>query len=197
MPTISDVDYMGEVNDLIMYVTDLPQSRVLRGNQSREVLPKTNDYCIYTAILRGRIGTNVATFSADDVPDDKNGTETDTTLTRIDIQIDFYGEKSPVYAQALETFARSYRCNQRLWQEKSPIRVLYASDPLDATLVDDTRQFVTRWTLTLSICAEFAVADSIPWIEDVNVIPNPHADGGGGEGKDGVKLINVDVNYRE
>ena len=42
-------DFMADVYDLLYYVTG--NSQIFRGNQSREVLPKDNDYIIYTPII--------------------------------------------------------------------------------------------------------------------------------------------------
>lgn len=199
----SVVDFMTEVNDFLMYVTGIPQARLFRGNQSRAVLPRENDYIVYTPISQKRIGTNVAVLHAEDVADDKNAPNTDTKLLQVDVQVDCYGSKAFAYAEGIETFAGAFRCNEWLQQSKMGMRVLYASDPIDATLVDDTRQYVPRWIVTLSIEFEVSVTDSIPWIEDVVVVPNPQADlppPGPDDPPytepDGTKLKNVDIEYK-
>ena len=88
------------------------------------------------------------------------------------------------------------------------IRVLYASNPLNATLVDDTRQYVTRWVVTMSIAVPVSVTDTVPWVEDINVIvnsssepydPEHPADPDDPEApayeKAGAHIKNVDVNF--
>lgn len=188
-------DFMADVYDLLYYVTG--NSQIFRGNQSREVLPKDNDYVIYTPITQKRIGTNIATLHAEDVEPADNAPEQNSKLLQIDLQVDCYGDKSFAYAEGLETFAGSGRCNDWLAQNGAGIRVLYASDPMDGTLVDDTRQYVTRWIVTLSICLTVSNTDSIPWIEEVEVNVAPKAEDSPipPSQQKGDKLINIDVVY--
>lgn len=165
----NEPDFMADVFDLIKYVTGLDGSKIFRGNQSREVLPESGDFCIFTPISRTRVGTNVTAFDAKDIPDSQNGIETDSALVRIDIQLDFYGDNAMRMAQGIEVFAVSLRCNQRLWHLKSKTRVLYASNPYDATIVDETRQYIPRWITTLSICITTSVEDGQPWFQDLHL----------------------------
>lgn len=188
-------DFMGEVYDLIQYVTG--NSNIIRGNQSREVLPKDNDYIVYTPITQKRIGTNIAMLHAEEVEPTDNAPEQNSKLLQIDLQVDCYGDKSFAYAEGLETFAGSGRCNDWLIQNGAGIRVLYASDPIDGTMIDDTRQYITRWIVTLSICLTVSNTDLIPWIEEVevNVIPNEEDSPVPSIEQVGAKLINIDVVY--
>jgi hypothetical protein len=188
-------DFMGEVYDLIQYVTG--NSNIIRGNQSREVLPKDNDYIVYTPITQKRIGTNIAILHAEEVEPTDNAPEQNSKLLQIDLQVDCYGDKAFAYAEGLETFAGSGRCNDWLIQNGAGIRVLYASDPIDGTMIDDTRQYITRWIVTLSICLTVSNTDSIPWIEEVevNVIPNEEDSPVPPIEQVGAKVINIDVVY--
>ena len=188
-------DFMADVYDLLYYVTG--NSQIFRGNQSREVLPKDNDYIIYTPITQKRIGTNIATLHAEDAEPTDNAPEQNSKLLQMDLQVDCYGDKSFAYAEGLETFAGSGRCNDWLVQNGAGIRVLYASDPMDGTLVDDTRQYVTRWIVTLSICLTVSNTDSIPWVEEVevNVVPKAEDSPIPPIERAGAKMINIDVVY--
>lgn len=188
-------DFMADVYDLLYYITG--NSQIFRGNQSREVLPKNNDYIIYTPIAQKRIGTNIATLHAEDVEPTDNAPEQNSKLLRIDLQVDCYGDKSFAYAEGLETFAGSGRCNDWLIQNGAGIRVLYASDPMDGTLVDDTRQYITRWIVTLSICLTVSNTDSIPWIEEVEINAPPKAEDSPVPPIEqvGAKMVNIDVVY--
>ena len=188
-------DFMVDVYDLLYYVTG--NSQIFRGNQSREVLPKDNDYIIYTPITQKRIGTNIATLHAEGIEPTDNAPEQNSKLLQMDLQVDCYGDKSFAYAEGLETFAGSGRCNGWLVQNGAGIRVLYASDPMDGTLVDDTRQYVTRWIVTLSICLTVSNTDSIPWVEEVevNVVPKAEDSPVPPSQQKGDKLINIDVVY--
>ena len=188
-------DFMGEVYDLLQYVTG--NSNIIRGNQSREVLPADNDYIVYTPITQKRIGTNIAILHAEEVEPTDNAPEQNSKLLQIDLQVDCYGDKAFAYAEGLETFARSGRCNDWLIQNGAGIRVLYASDPIDGTMIDDTRQYITRWIVTLSICLTVSNTDSIPWIEEVevNVIPKAEDSPVPPIEQVGAKVINIDVVY--
>lgn len=189
-------DFMGDVYDLLYYVTGNQQ--IFRGNQSREVLPKDNNYIVYTPITQKRIGTNIAVLNAEGVAPADNAPETNSKLLQIDLQIDCYGDNAFSFAEGLETFAGSGRCNDWLIQNGAGIRVLYASDPMDGTLIDDTHQYVTRWIVTLSICTTVSNTDSIPWVEEVevNVIPKQEEDTPTPPIEQvGAKLINIDVVY--
>lgn len=202
------VDFMTEVNDLLIYITGIPQERLFRGNQSREVLPRENDYIVYTPITQTRIGTNISTLYADNVQPTQNAPETDQKLLQIDVQVDCYGSNAFAYAEGIETFAGSLKCINRLRQQKMGIRVLYASNPLDATLVDDTRQYVTRYVVTLSLAVPVSVTTLEPWIEEINVTPNsisepydpedpadPDDPEAPAYAKAGAHIKNIDVNY--
>lgn len=193
-------DFMADIYDLLNYVTGNDQ--IFRGNQSREVLPVDNNYIVYTPIAQKRIGTNVATLNAEGVAPENNAPETNSKLLQIDLQIDFYGVNAFSFAEGLETFSKAGRCNDWLEQNDKGIRVLYASDPIDATLVDDTHQYINRWYTVLSICTTISITDSIPWIEEIEVVPVPKYDPTPGPTPDpppsqrkGNKLVNVDVVY--
>ena len=188
-------DFMGDVYDLLQYVTNIDSNRIIRGNQSREVLPKDNDYIVYTPITQKRIGTNIAMLHAEEVEPTDNAPEQNSKLLQIDLQVDCYGDKAFAYAEGLETFAGSGRCNDWLIQNGAGIRVLYASDPIDGTMIDDTRQYITRWIVTLSICLTVSNTDSIPWIEEVevNVIPKAEDSPVPPIEQVGAKVINIDV----
>lgn len=188
-------DFMSDVYDWLAYVTAINGDRIFRGNQSREVLPEDNDYIVYTPITQKRIGTNIAVLHAEGVPDDENAPDTDTKLLQIDIQVDCYGDNAFAYSQGINTFAYAGRCNEWLAQNGAGIRVLYASDPIDGTLVDDTHQFIPRWIVTLSICIPVSNTDMIPWIEDVEIVPNPQD--ATPTNPPGIKLKNVDIVYKE
>jgi hypothetical protein len=64
-------------------------------------------------------------------------------------------------------------------------------------MIDDTRQYITRWIVTLSICLTVSNTDSIPWIEsvEVNVIPKEEDSPVPPSQQKGDKLINIDVVY--
>ena len=165
-PTLSEADYMDEVYDLILHVTGIGEGRIFRGNQSREVLPDDDSFIIYTPILRKRIGSNIVSFDAQDCEDDENGDYSDSVLTQIDVQIDFYGDDAERLAQLLELFAHSCLCRAWLVAQNYEIRVLHCTEPQDLTHIAETRQYRPRWMVTLSICLNSASETKTPWYED-------------------------------
>lgn len=162
-------DFMNELYDLIEHITELPDDHIIRGNQSREVLPSDDDFCIYTPLRQRRIGTNISELQADGVPDNQNAPNADKKLVQIDVQIDFYGENAYATSCGFETFCGSFQCNDWLTKYNKGIRVLYASDPVDLTYVDETEQYVERWTTTVSICTTSEYTKRIPWLEEVTL----------------------------
>ena len=153
-------------------MTGISQDRLFRGFQSQEVLPVDNDYIVYTPISQIRIGTNVETIDQGELDETKNATVTNAKLMRVDVQIDCYGDNSFDYAQGIETFARSARCNEWLNQSNMELRVLHASDPTNGTLIDETAQYVPRWITTLSVETTISVTDEIPWFNEVEIVIN-------------------------
>jgi hypothetical protein len=150
----------------------------------------------------------VAVLHAENVADDKNAPDTDSKLLQVDVQVDCYGSKAFAYAEGIETFAGSLKCINWLRQQEMGIRVLYASNPLDATLVDDTRQYVTRYVVTLSLAVPVSVTTLGPWIEEIDVTPNsisepydpenpadPEDPTAPAYAKAGAHIKNIDVNY--
>jgi hypothetical protein len=196
-PTLLEADFMDEVYDFLAYVTSVGEGRIFRGNQSREVLPDDDSFIIYTPILRKRIGSNIVNFDAADCDDDTNGAYNDSALIQVDIQVDFYGENAQDLAQGLEVFSHSTLCRSWLVSQGSAIRVLYCSDPIDATYVGETDQYATRWMVTLSICFGSAVTNGQPWYEDV-VFKGTHIDPNTGEltPPSQAGLVDVDVYFK-
>lgn len=185
-PTLSEADFLGEVNDLILFVTGLDQSKVFRGNQSRNVLPARGDFCIYTPITRKRIGTNIEVFDASGAEATEDGTDIQIALFSADIQVDFYGPNAGKYAGGLNVFAHSLQCLEWLRQIGYETRVLQCSDPQDITYVDDTKQYENRWFVTLSVAFRSDVEKDLPWFDSVNIRTV--------NGEFG--LVNVDVKFK-
>ena len=167
-PILTEADFQSEVFDLLAYVTGIEEDRIFRGYQSREVLPADDTFLIYTPILRKRIGSNLVTFDADDCDDDENGSWQDSALVQIDVQVDCYGEEAQAKAQGLEIFAHSSLCRNWLVKQGFGIRVLQCTEPVDATQVGETDQYLPRWMVTLSICFKSTLEQKEPWYEGFN-----------------------------
>jgi hypothetical protein len=164
-PTLAEADILSDVYDLLAYVCD--NVPIIRGNQSREVLPSDDDFIIYTPLYKKRVGTNIRTFNAKGVPDPVNGSYNDKALFMVDIQVDCFGENASNYATMINLFAHSIVCRDWLVNQQSNIRVAQCSDPTQIDFIDDTRQYCSRYMVTLSICFDSALIMGIPWFEDV------------------------------
>jgi len=67
---------------------------------------------------------------------------------RIDIQVDFYGDSAGDYCRSVETAFRT------MWgfdMFPAGIKPLYTSDGIQSPLVSGEQQYVSRWTLTVSM----------------------------------------------
>lgn len=67
---------------------------------------------------------------------------------RLDIQVDFYGESAGDYCRSVETAFRT------MWgfdQFPAGIKPLYTSDGIQSPLISGEQQYVSRWTLTVSV----------------------------------------------
>lgn len=164
---LAEADIMSEVYDLLAHVCDTNQ--IIRGNQSREALPSDDDFIIYTPLYKKRVGTNIHTFEAVDVPDDESGDFSDTALFMTDIQVDCFGENAMEYATKINLFAHSIVCRDWLVSQKLNIRVCSCTDPQQIDFIDDTRQYCNRYMLTLSICHGAEITNKTPWFEDVQI----------------------------
>lgn len=194
-PTLAEADIMSEVYDLLAYVCE--NVPVIRGNQSREVLPSDDDFIIYTPITKKRVGTNIHTFNADEAEDDENGEFSDIALFVTDFQVDCYGENANEYATKLNLFANSIACRDWLVCNDMNIRVCQCTNPAQIDFIDDTRQYCNRYMITLSICHDAGIIQEAPWFEDVQ-IQGTTIDPATGELTPASEagLVNVDVYFR-
>ena len=70
------------------------------------------------------------------------------TPKRIDVQLDFYGDKAGDYCTAVKTVYRSSYAPDNF---PDGIKPLYCSDGIQSPLVSGEEQYVSRWTLTCSL----------------------------------------------
>ena len=192
---LAEADIMSEVYDFLTHVCE--NVPTIRGNQSREALPQDDDFIIYTPLYKRRVGTNVHTFNAVGVPDKSNGDFNDTALFMTDIQVDCFGENAMEYATKINLFAHSIVCRDWLVSQNLNIRVCNCTDPQQIDFIDDTRQYCSRYMLTLSICHGAGVTAKTPWFEDVQ-IKGTTIDPSSGEltPPSEAGLVNVDVFFK-
>lgn len=166
---LTEADFMTALHGYIVAVTGLDGARVFRGNQSRMVLPKSGAYCIYTPILRQRRGTNLYSFDAEGLPDDKNGTDSLTALVLVDVQVDFYADYAAQNAQMLEIASCSYMGTNYFKAAGVDVRVCTAQNPRNLTGIDASNQYEDRWSVTITAEINSALVQNLPWFEDVTM----------------------------
>ena len=189
---LTEADFMTALHGYIVAVTGLVGGVVFRGNQSRMVLPKKGAYCIYTPIIRQRRGTNLYSFDAEGLPDDKNGTDSLTALVLVDVQVDFYADYAAQNAQMLEIASRSYMGTNYFKASGVDVRVCTAQNPRNLTGIDASNQYEERWSVTITTEINCGITQNLPWFEDVQirrVIPGTDPP----EYTDGI--INVDAEF--
>lgn len=137
----------------------LPPEAILAGYQNRISLPKgTNNFAVYNANSRERVGTNVEDFVAGngEVPDHT----LISTLYRIPVRIELYSDTDMAFSRAacLEMVSRS-PAGVRFFQDRG-LSLLYADPPKDTTVVMDGEEYVPRWSITvhLSCCVCVGIA---------------------------------------
>ena len=195
---LTEADFMSALHGYISAVTGLDGKRIFRGNQSRITLPKSGAYCIYTPILRRRVGTNRYTYNAEGCDDNTNGTDTITALVMIDVQVDFYDAGAAAYAQALEIASRSYIGSEHFKANNYDVRVVTAQNPKNLTGIDASNQYEERWSVTITAEVNASITNNLPWFEDFHfrraVWVTPP---GGGKPEKVYKygIANVDVEY--
>ena len=167
-PTLSEADWLGEVYDLILHATGIDENKLIRGNQSRMVLPSSGNYCIFTPIIRRRVGTNASIFTADKAKPDKDGDDRKSVLLAVDIQLDFYGPDADKLAQMMEIFVNSLDCLDYEKKSNMGIRVMTCTQPQDATRIDDTRQYINRWYVVISVSVLSTLTQKMPWFDSVD-----------------------------
>lgn len=75
-------------------------------------------------------------------------TGTATTSTRIDIQIDFYGQMAADYCRVVKT---AFRTGYGFDSFPYNIKPLFTSDGFNMPLITGEHQYESRWVLTVSI----------------------------------------------
>jgi hypothetical protein len=134
-PILSDVltDVVAVINSIVP-----PKVSVMRGIANRVAAPNPiPGFVVVTPLYQGRLAWNVNQTPAGPLP----STETVRQSTRADLQIDFYGTYSGVWAAQFVTLWRDeYAC--ALMQNSQP---LYADEARMIPLVDSEQQYEERW----------------------------------------------------
>lgn len=146
------------------FVPDL--TPIVRSQVNRVPMPP-DVTVVLTELLQVDIETPTSTYNYIDELNISNP-------KRIDIQIDFYGDKSADYCAAVKTVFRSeYSVNNF----PPGIAPLYCGDGIQSPLITAEQQWESRWTLTatlqynpeISVTQQFADNLSIDQFVDVEV----------------------------
>ena len=77
-----------------------------------------------------------------------------TEVRQLDMQVDIYGKNAADRAVALETVWRSYYAVENIDERVNP---LYSTDAFRLPFVDESRQWLERYTITLSAQVHIAI----------------------------------------
>jgi hypothetical protein len=88
--------------------------------------------------------------------------------TRLDVQIDFYGESSGDWCRTIQNVVR---CGYGFDNFPSNIKPLYTSDGTQTPLITGEEQYLSRWTLTLSV--QYNPMVELPQESATEVVANP------------------------
>lgn len=89
-----------------------------------------------------------------------------TGPSRVDIQIDFYGDNCGDYCKAVQAAFRTPFAYNKF---PDNIKPLYTSDGIQAPLINGQQQWQSRWTLTVSV--QYNPVITIPQDSAIELVP--------------------------
>jgi len=119
----------------------VPGAQVVRAQVNRVAMP-SNPGVVLTEMLQVDLSVPATEYQPD------AGTATIEGPTRVDIQIDFYGEQAGEFCKTVKT---AFRSHWGFSHFPANIKPLYTSDGIQAPLVTGEQQYESRWTLTASL----------------------------------------------
>lgn len=117
------------------------EATVMRAEVNR-VSPPPNPFVELTELLQVDLNLPFDDFQS------QNSTINITASTRIDVQIDFYGEASGDYCKAIKS---AFRTGWGYSQFPINVKPLYTDDGRQSPLITGEEQYERRWTLTASL----------------------------------------------
>lgn len=147
---LAEPDIYAAVYDYVLAyaLPALDPEYIYRGWQNRGALPPdTNEYAVISILNQTRVGTNVRVYIADTA----GGRQSEKTLVRFQVQVDFCSDNylSRRRAQALETITMSAAGVQ--FFNNRGLSSLYAEGVRDLSFVDESDQFVQRHMVLLHL----------------------------------------------
>ncbi|WP_048996427.1 phage neck terminator protein [Burkholderia multivorans] len=173
MATIS-ITESNVLTALRTFILPLVSCEVIKGLVNRAAMP-AGDFVAMTPVMAPPLATNVSTYS--DVPG--AGAQNVKRSTRFDVQIDCYGATSAENAAIISTLLRSEYACQSFKASGFDVQPLYADDPKQMPIVDDSDQWLERWTF--SAVLQYNPVVTVP--QDFAATLN-------------VNLVNVDASYK-
>ena len=119
----------------------VPGAQVVRAQVNRVAMP-SNPGVVLTEMLQVDLSVPATEYQPD------AGTATIEGPTRIDIQIDFYGEQAGEFCKTVKT---AFRSHWGFAHFPANIKPLYTSDGIQSPLTTGEQQYESRWTLTASL----------------------------------------------
>ena len=119
----------------------VPGASVVRAQVNRVAMPP-NPCVILTEMLQVDLSVPATEYQPD------AGTATIEGPTRVDIQIDFYGEQAGEFCKTVKT---AFRSHWGFSHFPANIKPLYTSDGIQTPLTTGEQQYESRWTLTASL----------------------------------------------
>ena len=119
----------------------VPGAQVVRAQVNRVAMP-SNPGVVLTEMLQVDLSVPATEYQPD------AGTATIEGPTRVDIQIDFYGEQAGEFCKTVKT---AFRSHWGFAHFPANIKPLYTSDGIQSPLTTGEQQYESRWTLTASL----------------------------------------------
>ena len=119
----------------------VPAAQIVRAQVNRVPMP-SNPGIVLTELNQVDLSVPDTEYQPDD------STATIKGPTRIDVQIDFYGEQASEFCKTVKT---AFRSHWGFSHFPANIKPLYTSDGIQAPLVTGEQQWEGRWTLTASL----------------------------------------------
>jgi hypothetical protein len=119
----------------------VPGAQVVRAQVNRVAMP-SNPGVVLTEMLQVDLSVPATEYQPD------AGTATIEGPTRVDIQIDFYGEQAGEFCKTVKT---AFRSHWGFSHFPANIKPLYTSDGIQTPLTTGEQQYESRWTLTASL----------------------------------------------
>lgn len=132
------------INALVVFLTPFIAAdggQCVRAQVNRVPMP-ANPCCVLTELLLVDLSVPSMQYQP------QANSATISGPSRIDVQIDFYGDKASEYCKAAKS---AFRSQWGFSQFPANIKPLYTSDGVQSPLVTGEQQYASRWTMTASM----------------------------------------------